>query len=168
MIQTIEIPDEIFRRLEGHATGFNDSPANVIERLLNYYENRDDETRERHEYRLRTNGKDYTRYEFNGQDYGKGKLVLAVIEDYVSQHPSISFSELLDKFPKRLQGSLGVFQEYSKADEIFRNSQYKRHYLKNKIKLADCDIAVCSQWGRDNIHKFIKNAEALGYTINRV
>ena len=37
MSQVIRIPESIYKRLESHAKGF-DTPANVIERLLNFYE----------------------------------------------------------------------------------------------------------------------------------
>ena len=40
MSQTIRIPGTLFQRLEQHAKGF-DTPAGVIERLLNYYESQD-------------------------------------------------------------------------------------------------------------------------------
>jgi hypothetical protein len=37
MSQVIRIPEHLYARLEEHAHGF-DTPANVIERILNYYE----------------------------------------------------------------------------------------------------------------------------------
>lgn len=37
MSQVIRIPESLYSRLEKHADGF-DTPANVIERILNYYE----------------------------------------------------------------------------------------------------------------------------------
>jgi len=37
MSQVVRIPQNLYVRLEKHARGF-DSPANVIERILNYYE----------------------------------------------------------------------------------------------------------------------------------
>ncbi|RII27758.1 MAG: hypothetical protein CXR31_05895 [Geobacter sp.] len=38
MEKTILISSELYKRLEAHATGF-DTPANVIEKILNFYEN---------------------------------------------------------------------------------------------------------------------------------
>jgi hypothetical protein len=39
---TISVPEELFKRLETHAKGF-DTPTNVIERLLKYFENNTDQ-----------------------------------------------------------------------------------------------------------------------------
>jgi hypothetical protein len=38
MSQVIRIPENLYNRLEKHAQGF-DTPANVIEKILNFYEN---------------------------------------------------------------------------------------------------------------------------------
>lgn len=113
--------------------------------------------------------KDYTKYIFNNVRCGKGKLVLAVVKQYVDDNKNITFSELENKFPKTLQGSLGVF---AKIDDIEDNSRY---YVKNQdqIQLADGTvIAVCNQWGatksynkESNIDRFLDNAKKLGYTI---
>lgn len=40
MSQVIRITSELYKRLEHHATGF-DTPSNVIERILNFYEGGD-------------------------------------------------------------------------------------------------------------------------------
>ena len=50
MSQTIRIPANLYHRLSLHAKGF-DTPANVIERLLNFYEEQNDiESTENHEH----------------------------------------------------------------------------------------------------------------------
>ena len=113
--------------------------------------------------------KDYTKYIFNNVRCGKEKLVLAVVKQYVDDNKNITFSELENKFPKTLQGSLDVF---AKIDDIEDNSRY---YVKNQdqIQLADGTvIAVCNQWGatksynkESNIDRFLDNAKKLGYTI---
>lgn len=43
MSQVIRISDEIYSRLESHAVGF-DTPQNIIEKLLDFYETSDDAT----------------------------------------------------------------------------------------------------------------------------
>lgn len=110
------------------------------------------------------NKRDRTQYCFNGEPpCGKGRLVLAVVKQYVDDNKDITFSELENKFPKDLQGSLGVF---AKIDDIEDNNRY---YVKkqDQIQLADGTvIAVCNQWGVDNIDNFLDNAiKKLGYTI---
>ena len=42
----------------------------------------------------RVKNKDYTKYIFNGQKYGKSRLALAVIKDFVGRNPTITFSQL--------------------------------------------------------------------------
>lgn len=37
MEKSMQLPEQLFKRLEAHARGF-DTPANVIERILDYYE----------------------------------------------------------------------------------------------------------------------------------
>ena len=106
---------------------------------------------------------DYTKYSFNGQNqnYGKAKLVLAVMKDFAEKKPEITFIELSQKFPKSLLGS-EPFTTEAKA-------KYKRHYIKpdELIALKDGKIAVSTQWGIGNIDKFIKVAESLDYKISR-
>jgi len=181
MPPVIRVPDEIYSRLEQYAKGF-DTPANVIERLLNHVENcgkvADVEDRRpaptrpyQHPTAARSfNTRDATKYGFNNQTFGKSRLVLAVVQDYVNRNPETSFEELQTVFPKHLQGSMGVFDEISDAQEIYERTGHKRHYINpnETIRLSDVEIAVCTQWGAGNIDKFIDEAESIGYEIDRV
>ena len=58
---------------------------------------------------------DKTKYEFNGRVYGKNRLVLACIKEYVEDHPRLTFSALEKAFPRKLQGSRGCFDTEDKA-----------------------------------------------------
>ena len=111
--------------------------------------------------------KDYSQYEFDGDVYGKGRLVLAVMKKHVELNPNITFSELEQIFPKTCQGSSGVFKTYEDANEIISNSGRRRHFIQpdETIELSDCKIAVSSKWGVRNINKFISKAKKLGYVI---
>lgn len=112
--------------------------------------------------------KDYTQYLFNGNTYGKGRLILAVIKEHVQNHPDITFSKLEADFPPFLQGK-GVFSDYDKAMEIYNQDKRKRHFLapEELITLADeTVIAVSREWGVGNINRFIDHATALGYVIS--
>jgi hypothetical protein len=40
--------------------------------------------------------RDFTQYLFNGREYGKGKLVLAVIREHVSKNTTITFDRLVN------------------------------------------------------------------------
>ena len=115
-----------------------------------------------------------SKYLFNGTHYGKGRLVLAVVKQYVEDNSSTSFSGLEKIFPKSCQsaslkgkGVLGVFTTIENAKEIAQTR--KRHFLRSEelIKLEDDSIiAVCTQWGIGNIDKFIEIARVLGYQIS--
>jgi hypothetical protein len=120
-------------------------------------------------YFAKTNStKDASRYLFSGETFGKGRLVLAVIQRHVEKHPNITFSELIKVFPRSCQGSRGVFATQDEANEIYAKSGRKRHFLNPDeiIRLSDSSIAISNQWGIGNIDEFIKQARKGGYVIN--
>lgn len=112
--------------------------------------------------------RDTTKYSFQDEKYGKGRLVLAVLKDYCQKNPNITFSELENVFPKHLQGSKGVFSTLEEANQIRASSGRKRHFLEPEELIATLDstIAVSDQWGIGNISKFIERAKSQGYKIN--
>jgi len=169
MSNVIRIPQGLYERLANHASGF-DTPVNVIERLLNHYEGIDPKPEPEPVIRS-TVGKDNTKYEFNGETYGKGRLVLAVVVEYINHNPDISLDELCVVFPDKLQGSrIGVFNTIEDIESKYVNKRDKRHYLADTdiIQLKDCVVAVCTQWGAPNIAPFLQQAELLGYSINKI
>jgi hypothetical protein len=111
--------------------------------------------------------KDKTKYVFNGNKKTKNRLVLDVIKKHIENHPEISFAALEKQFPKGTQGSTGVFATEQRGTEVYRNTGHKRYFIKPEelIKLSDVTIAVCNQWGVDNIGTFIEIARKLGYEI---
>lgn len=163
MSKSIEISLETYERLANLAQGF-DSPANVIERLLDAHEN----LKQRTAKDTNKPSRDYSKYTFMGTSYGKGKLVLAVVKYYVSNASKpLSHSDLKIIFPDVLQGKSGVFTTLDEAKEIYSRTKHKRHAIgaSDTIKLSDASIAVCNQWGVSNINKFLEKAKSLGYTI---
>jgi len=110
---------------------------------------------------------DRTKYVFMGGTYGKSRLVLAVIRDYVSKHPDAMFADLETKFPRHLQGSKGCFATQTEAVEIFEATNHKRHFIApdEVLRLADGSICVCNQWGMRNIEQFLKHIHELGYIV---
>ena len=121
-------------------------------------------------FKNRSRSFDKTKYDFEGKQYGKGRLVLAILSKYVEDHPDVTFSDLEKVFPKKLQGSWGVFDTLDNAEEIVSQSNRKRHFIQPEeiIKLKDALIAVCSQWGSDNIGNIEKKATELGYDVKRI
>lgn len=114
--------------------------------------------------------KDYSKYTFKGTQYGKGKLVHAVVQDYVQTNPAISFEELLLVFPHELaRHKFGVFDRIEVAEKYFidSGSKYKRFYMNEGdiITLSDARIAVCSQFGKDNMDPFLEVCKKLELEI---
>ena len=119
-------------------------------------------------FKQNSSNKDYTKYLFKGKTHGKGRLVLEVLKAYVEDYPETTFADLERKFPKKIQGSMGVFDSLRNAEDKRENSGRKRHFLESDelIKLSDETIAVNSQWKKENIETFIKQAKKLGYEIS--
>lgn len=112
---------------------------------------------------------DRTRYVFDGLDYGKGRLVHAVIKKYLQENKNITYSELEKTFPKTIQGNHGVFDTFENANELYSRYRYKRHFLNEEdvLIVGNTHIAICSQWGIGNINNFLKLVkEQLKYKIS--
>jgi hypothetical protein len=132
----------------------NNQQAIAVESLRNM-----DDPDEYHTY-------DNTRYKFMDNVYGKNRLVLAIINDYISNHDNCTLESLQTTFPKRIQGSLGVVDTFENANEIYTRTRHKRHFLGNIITLrSGQQIVVCTQWGIGNINRFINKAREIGYNI---
>lgn len=109
---------------------------------------------------------DRTKYSFNCETLGKGRLVLAAIRQYVSERGPLMFDELEKAFPKRVQGSSGCFATVEKAQKI-QYEDRKRHFLEpdEVIELSDGKVAVSNQWGKTSIPRFLETARKLGLKI---
>lgn len=116
-------------------------------------------------------GKDYKKYFFEGTWYTKSRLVLAVVKAYIRDNPTVTYHELEDRFPKKIQGSYGVFLTSAQARSRTKELK-KRFFVDDPIILKDgIAILVCSQWGAGsigNIEKFVRQAEFLGYKIEGI
>ncbi len=109
-------------------------------------------------------GKDRSKIAFAGKQYGKGRLVQAVIEKYVADHPHITSKQLEEAFPTSLH-SLGLFQTIPVAKK--KSKGHRRFFTKEPIKLKDKTIAVCSEFGTGNIDPFLEQASKQGYPIKK-
>jgi uncharacterized protein YlzI (FlbEa/FlbD family) len=110
--------------------------------------------------------KDHTQYKLNNVYYGKGRLVLAIVNNFIEKHPDLSYKELENIFSKELQGSVGVLDKYEDIVDRYKNINHKRHFLNDIIKLENGEkIVVSTEGGTGNIDKFINKAKDLGYNI---
>ena len=125
------------------------------------------------------NSKDYSKYMFDGNTYGKGKLVLAVVKKYVDDNPQITFAELQEKFPDTLQSKkkskYGVVRldDDNTVDPKDKGigGGVNRYFTEDKVKLPNQgkEVIVCNQWGKDNIPIFINHVvNNLGYDIQKI
>lgn len=110
-------------------------------------------------------GKDYTKYIFKGQKYGKNRLVLEVIKDYVERNPTITYSQLKAKFPDNLQGK-EIFTTETEA----KQKPDRRNFIApdELITLSDETIAVSTQWGIGNINRFLNHCQKMNIEIKKV
>jgi hypothetical protein len=104
--------------------------------------------------------KDTSKYLFNGESLLKGRLVLAVVKDYVGKNPETTFNDLKKAFPdewhnKSAKGE--VFVRLNDAEKLFNDKGHRRHFFKEgeTIQLVDEVVAISNQWGVKNIDAFV-------------
>jgi hypothetical protein len=107
--------------------------------------------------------KDLTKYIFNGEIFSKRRLVLAVINSYVKNNPSVTLEKLQNIFDREIQGTFYVVDSFINAR---KTTDGKRHFFEDAINLNNGQkIVVCSQWTKEMIDKFIVKANELRYDI---
>jgi len=109
-----------------------------------------------------TGERDTTVFVFEGKTYGKGPFVLAMARRIAADNPNMGVEDLRKKLPDSFMRSYGVIQRVDQARE-------KRFFLKKEqlITCKDGVIAVCSQWGKDNIIPLVDHIISLGYEIEK-
>jgi hypothetical protein len=115
------------------------------------------------------NQRDYTKYRFQGQSLGKGRLVLALVRRYVADHPMGTFAELVKVFPPSLQAVSplqfsGVRTVVARIEDV-PEQEASRFFLGQgeTISLADGEVAVSREWNLVNIQNVLAQAQTLGY-----
>ena len=114
--------------------------------------------------------KDFSKYVFLKENYAKGQLVKAVVEDYIKTHKDISLAELSEIFPQEIQHATNtsfLFDVVRDVTYIFEEDT--KRYFPEVIELSGGKkIRICNQWDKDNLPEFIKCAGKLGYSIGVV
>ena len=116
--------------------------------------------------------KDFSKYIFEGNTYGKSRLVLAVVKKYVEDHHPAIFDELENAFPSRLQGSLGVVRRIEDVSDKYKGNGGVKRYFVNESEIIHLpsgeQVIVCTQFGATNTEKFVEHAvNKLGYIIKK-
>lgn len=115
----------------------------------------------------RQSSKDYTRYQFRGNEYNKRKLVLSVIQSWVADNKPQNIRDLLVEFPQEIRSG-GLFVPVNEAEEIYNRQGIYRHFLGENeiIEFPDnTRYAISNQWGKGNIEKFVNQARKSGFEI---
>ena len=97
-----------------------------------------------------TEARNYDKYAINGAgNYGKARMVEAVVNTYVKNNPSITIETLQEVFPHHLLKGYGVIRT---EDGTIKD--YKRFY---KSQLPNGTVFyICNQWGKDNTENFVQ------------
>ena len=117
-------------------------------------------------------GKDFSKYAFEGNTYGKSRLVLAVVKKYVEDYQPTTFEELEKAFPSALQGSLGVVKIIDDVSDKYKGIGGVKRYFVNENEIiylpSGEQVIVCTQFGAQNTEKFVEHATSvLGYKIEK-
>ena len=107
--------------------------------------------------------KDYTKYtvEGVGSNLNKARLVHKIVEHHASSFEG-TYQAFLETWFDDLQGGKGVCKALTDIDA----KNERNYYVKEPITLSDgTKIAVCNQWGIENLANFILHAGLLGYVI---
>ena len=114
------------------------------------------------------------KYSLNGQEpQNKRRTVRAVVGLYMKLHSRATWSEVLEAFPKELQGNYGVVATVESIQYRIRKGfdDDKRYFLDPSRRFRTIDgveFAVCHQWG-NQFDRFCEYVEdKFGWTIEEV
>lgn len=107
--------------------------------------------------------KDYTKYnvESVGSNLNKARLVQKIVTHHAGSFDG-NYQAFLEIWFDDLQGGKGVCKALTEIDA----KNERNYYIKEPITLSDgTEIAVCNQWGKENLSNFLLHAGTLGYVI---
>ena len=101
---------------------------------------------------------------FDGKRLGKSKLVLAIIQKFVKDHPAATVDRLKKLFPDELVSNYGVISDAAKARA--RSTDKKRYFTGKDqvIGVGNRKIAVTNQITSMNLPPILRAAKAAGYS----
>lgn len=159
------VTDEEYKALQARVDALENKLKLLAQQYSSLYMKKDMRSIVEPEHEEHRKHKDITKYEFRNRKYCKRQLVLECVKHYVSQMTNISAENLIEAFPDYIQGSLGILKKVEDA-EIYSNAA-KRFFFSDKdvIHLDDGDYVVCSQWDANNIKRFLKLVDELGFEV---
>ena len=114
-------------------------------------------------------GRNKDQYKLDGQLYGKGRIVQAVVRKYVTENPKVTYKQLKEVFPDELLNRFGIFQDETTARSL--SGARDRYFLKEEdgIKLGDRKVVfTSSQFTADSVQPLLAVAKKLGMKITTV
>lgn len=106
-----------------------------------------------------------------GHFYSNRDVAVKVIKDYIVSNPSISRAELHAAFPDAINDHYESIIDYPESTEFHGKNGLNSHtHSVDDDKIFDCidgKIAICDYWSYYSMDKFVDNASALGYEIER-
>lgn len=111
-----------------------------------------------------TNSRNTEKFKFMGKEYGKGRLILAVLQEHIKSQ-KMTLPKLKEFFPDNLMGhKYGVIQDVGTGKKLSVGRD--RYFFDSPIKLKDGkSIVVTSQASAENIKPVLKVFKTLGYKI---
>ncbi len=108
----------------------------------------------------------------NGKGFGRGRLVYAIVKNYIKQNPQLSFEDLQKKFPDKLQGKRCVIKTLEDANAAYDCAKFKAahgesydYYFRGPddiIKLSNnekTEIVVSYDWEIAKFNNFLEHCK---------
>ena len=109
--------------------------------------------------------RDYSKYLFEGQKYGKAKLVLAIVKKHVADNPNVTYTELSAAFALKPDHNPLIILEKNITDN---DRKYRRFFENEKIILSDGTVIfVNNQIQECHMSKIKEIADSLGYNFDK-
>ncbi len=107
-------------------------------------------------------GRSLQKYIFQGEQYGKGPLVLAVVKHYIKENPKATLKQLQESiFPNSLMHRFGIVADLKIAESFGARPRFFQRE-DQIITLGDkkTKVVVCNQFTFDNLQPFLKHIKS--------
>lgn len=115
--------------------------------------------------------RDYSKYQFNNMELGKGKLALEIIKHHLNQYPNKPIETLINDFDS-VAHSQPIIESLDMARSHAKATGRVRYFLNSSDVLTINDgsqYVVSNQWKKDNIEDMIRVAsDMFGYQIEQI
>ena len=115
------------------------------------------------------NNLDHTRYLFNGKgNYGKGRLSLEIVKQFVQDNPNLTYNQLKDTIPLPIYS----FDEIQLWKQTTKDQHKDTRWFEDKTDLMvsydGITFAFTTQIGSGNIGKIVEFGRRQGYSIEPI